>query len=96
MAPAAGVGQLSQGQSGQREYYGEQREESAQLGIGKGELVAQRFEDRGQRLAIVEVEDVDQKQNGQCRSKVWISLAAYTNTSHLDFASFNDAEGLTQ
>ena len=67
-APAARVGQLSQGESGQREHYGEQREQPAQLRIGKGELVAQRFEDRGQRLAIVEVEDVDQKQDGQCRS----------------------------
>ena len=67
-APAVRVGQFSERQSGQREHYREQREQSAQLGIGEGELVAQRFEDCSQRLSIVKVEDVDQKQNGQCRS----------------------------
>src|ERR1035437_5704523 len=49
----------------------------------QGELVARRFQDRGQRLAIVEVEDVDQKQHGQCRSNRFGSHWPLTLPHHI-------------
>jgi hypothetical protein len=62
------------------------------LGIGKRELVAQRFQDRGQRLPIVIIQDVDQKQNGQCRSNRfgshWPSTLPHRILISLSFISF--------
>ena len=68
IAAAARVGQPAQRKSGEGEDHGEQGDQAAELRVGEEKFAAQRFENRVQRLAIVEVEDIDQKENGQCRS----------------------------